>query len=186
MRKRTCSPYAFKRAAHGIAARCPPPVGCPHVCASKLAPPCGRPPGSSRKKGYAWSGHIRVMWNYFSAFPTLALSKSGISGSRRGSLLSACFVQAPRFLQFSMRPKDILWTAAFSLFFFRSRMAFRLSRCLMSSVPPVFPGCPDRCRKSSSFWQPSPEIRPGWCRPDWRQRTEARSRTLPPYFPSGK
>ena len=138
------------------------------------------------KKGYAWSGHIRVMWNYFSAFPTLALSKSGISGSRRGSLLSACFVQAPRFLQFSMRPKDILWTAAFSLFFFRSRMAFRLSRCLMPSVPPVFPGCPDRRRKSSSFWQPSPEIRPGWCRPDWRQRTEARSRTLPPYFPSGK
>ena len=39
------------RTAHGIyAARCPLPVGCPHVCTSKLIHPCGRPPGLSRKK----------------------------------------------------------------------------------------------------------------------------------------
>ena len=39
------------RTAHGIyAARCPLPIGCPHVCTIKLVHPCGRPPGLSRKK----------------------------------------------------------------------------------------------------------------------------------------
>lgn len=66
---------AIPRVTHGKAVRCPLTVGCPHVCPSKLAHPCGRPPGLSHKiseKGYVFP---------FMLFHTMFNSASSLFGS---------------------------------------------------------------------------------------------------------